>query len=342
MTEFCTEHCAAAPGAKTSTAPQKAFWVAPDTRRWLQLGLAATWLLDAVLQYQPFMFTPGFSQMIGATGQGNPAVVGGPITWNARLVGHHLAVTNAAFATVQLLLALGIAWRPTVKAALAASIAWSLGVWWFGEGLGGVLTGAANPVSGAPGAVIIYALLAVLLWPGGRGRSSSFVAGRPLGELPARLLWLVLWGSLACLAVEAAGRTAQGLHDMISAMADGEPGWIASIDRGAAALLAHRGPQASIILAVLFAIIAVGVFVPAPGARAAVALSVAVSAAIWIAGQDFGAILTGSGTDPNSGPLLILLAAAYWPARTARPPAAATMPERQAGGAEAAGPLRKE
>ena len=35
----------------------------------------------------------------------------------------------------------------------------------------------------------------------------------------------------------------------------------------------------------------------------------------------FGGILTGSGTDPNTGPLLMLLAAAYWPAtrRKARP-----------------------
>ena len=66
---------------------------------------------------------------------------------------------------MQLFLALGIAWRPTVKLALAASVAWSLGVWWLGEGLGGVLNGTADPVTGAPGAVILYALLAVLLWP---------------------------------------------------------------------------------------------------------------------------------------------------------------------------------
>ena len=291
---------------------------APDRRRWLQLGLAAIWLLDAVLQYQPSMFTTGFSQMIGATAQGNPAVVASPITWDARLVGHHLTVINAAFATIQLLLALGIAWRPTVKAALAASIVWSLGVWWFGEGLGGVLAGTANPVSGAPGAVIIYALLAVLLWPAGRGNSPSFVAGRPLGARPARVLWLVLWGSLAYFAVQAANRTSQGLHDMIAGMASGEPGWVASIDRGAASLLAHHGLQASIVLAVAVAIIAIGVFVPAPAARAAVAAAIVVSALIWIAGQDFGAIFTGSGTDPNSGLLLALLAVAYWPARATR------------------------
>ncbi len=139
-----------------------------DVRRVLQLGLAAIWLLDGVLQYQSFMFTKAFGQMIGATSAGNPGVVAHPINWNATLVEHHLVLLNAIFATIQLLLGLGIAYRPTVRLALAASIAWALGVWWFGEGLGGVLSGAASPLNGAPGAVIIYALLAVLLWPSDR------------------------------------------------------------------------------------------------------------------------------------------------------------------------------
>ncbi len=89
---------------------------------------------------------------------------------------------NTIFATIQLLLGVGIAFRPTVRFALAASIAWSLGVWWFGEGLGGVLNGGADPLNGAPGAVILYALLAVLLWPADRpGTPASFIAARAVG-----------------------------------------------------------------------------------------------------------------------------------------------------------------
>ena len=40
------------------------------------------------------------------------------------------------------------------------------------------------------------------------------------------------------------------------------------------------------------------------------------AAVIWVIGQAFGMILTGSATDPNSGPLLALLAMAYWPSLT--------------------------
>ena len=145
-------------------------------------GLAAIWLLDGVLQYQPFMYTRAFAQMLGAAAEGNPPVIARPITWDATLVGHHLVLLNTIFATIQLLLGLGIAFRPTVRLALAASIAWSLGVWWFGEGLGGVLNGGADPLSGGPGAVIIYALIAVLLWPADRpGAPAPFVAARAVG-----------------------------------------------------------------------------------------------------------------------------------------------------------------
>jgi len=106
-----------------------------DARRALQLGLAASWLLDALLQYQSSMYGKVFTQMIGGTATGNPSVIARPITWDATLVSHHQVLANTVFATIQLLLGVGIAFRPTLRVALAASITWALGVWWFGEGL---------------------------------------------------------------------------------------------------------------------------------------------------------------------------------------------------------------
>jgi hypothetical protein len=291
---------------------------APDARRGLQLALAGVWLLDALLQYQPFMYTKAFGRTLAATASGNPGVIAHPITWNAALVEHHAVALNTAFATIQLLLGLGIAFRPTVRLALGASIAWSLSVWWFGEGLGGVLNGTADPVSGAPGAVIIYALLAVLLWPadrhgGGTGAPAPFTAARAVGARAARALWLVLWLSLAWFALQPGSRAPQALHDMIAGMASGEPGWLATIDGKAAALVAHQGLAASIALAVVFTLVAAGVYLPPPGARDALVLAIMVAAVIWVVGQAFGMILAGGATDPNSGLLLVMLALAYWP-----------------------------
>jgi hypothetical protein len=41
-----------------------------------------------------------------------------------------------------------------------------------------------------------------------------------------------------------------------------------------------------------------------------------VSLVIWVVGEALGMILASGATDPNTGPLLVLLALAYWPART--------------------------
>jgi hypothetical protein len=307
-------------------------WAVPDRRRRLQLALAGIWLLDAVLQYQSFMFTRAFAQMLGATAAGNPAVIADPITWSARLIGNHVVVMNAIFATIQLLLGLGIAWRPTVKIALAASIVWSLAVWWLGEGLGSVLTGGASPVNGAPGAVILYALIAVLLWPAVRDRPAPFVAGRAVGVHAARVAWLALWGSLAYFALAPTSRAPQATSGMISDMASGEPGWLAWIDNHAASALSHHGLAVSIVLAIALIVVAVGVFLPSPALRATLVLALVLAAAIWLA-EGLGGMLTGSGTDPNSGPLLALLALAYWPvanavSRQAATPAPAPMGEQ--------------
>jgi hypothetical protein len=284
-----------------------------DPRRKLQLALGVIWVLDGILQYQPSMFTKSFPGMLAESAHGNPAVVAAPITWSATLIDHHVAVLNALFATIQLALGLGIAWRPTLKLALAASVAWSLAVWWLGEGFGGILAGTASPVNGAPGPVILYAVLAVLLWPAERDPGAPFVAGRVIGRRPAQAVWLVLWGSLAAFALLPASRAPGAISDVLSHSASGAPAWLAWIDTHAASALNHHGLAASIVLAVLLALVAIAVYLPAPAVRAAVVLAIVLAAALWLA-QGMGELFTGLATDPGSGPLLALLALAFWPA----------------------------
>ena len=111
------------------------------------------------------MFGPGFANMLANAAAGNLAVISSPILWTSHLVAHDPVPWNTMFALTQLAIAVGLLWRPAVKAALAGSIAWSLAVWWLGEGLGGLLTGTASSGHRAPGAVILYALIAALAWP---------------------------------------------------------------------------------------------------------------------------------------------------------------------------------
>jgi hypothetical protein len=306
-----------------ATAARRLAAVDPVVRR-LQLALAGLWLLDAVLQFQAFMFTRGFAVMLTAAARGNPAAVAAPAEWAAGLVARYDPAADAAFGAIQLLIAVGIAWRPTVKFALAASVAWSLAVWWLGEGLGGILNGTASPVNGAPGPVLLYALLAVLLWPRMPGRwparrsPASFAAARFTGPAIAKLAWIVLWGSLACLALLPATRAPGALRTVIAQQSAGQPRWLSGIDARLAALAGQHGPAVAIGLAAVLTVIAIGVYLPGRARRAVLVLAVVTAAAVWIA-QGLGGMLTGSGTDPNSGPLLALLAVAFWPMATAGP-----------------------
>jgi hypothetical protein len=288
-------------------------WAAPDLRRKLQLVLAAIWLLDAILQFQSAMFTRAFAQMLAGGAAGNPGLLARPIGWSAALIGQHTAAANAAFAVIQLGLGLGIAWRPVTRIALGASIAWALGVWWLGEGFGGILTGTAGLIDGAPGPALLYAILAVLLWPSRPDRPAPFTAAGAIGTRAARVVWLMLWASLAYFALQPAVRAPRAISATISGMTAGQPHWLATLGGHGAALLAGHGLLVSAVLAAAFAVIALGPYLPPRWSRGILAAAVALAATIWLA-QGLGGILTGMGTDPGSAPLLALLALAYWPA----------------------------
>jgi hypothetical protein len=279
-----------------------------QARRGLQVALGLIWLLDAALQFQPFMFGRGFAtQIIEPAAAGNPALVARPLLWSAHLMAAHPVACDAAFAAVQLAIAAGILLPRTVRPALAVSVAWALGVWWLGEGLGGTLSGA-SPLAGAPGAVILYALIAVLLWP--RSEPGSRAALGP------RAAWTVLWGFLAVGLLLPANRAPGAVSGQLAAAGAGEPGWIGSFEHGLASVTAGHGLAVSLALAALCWLTALGVWDDTL-TRPALILAGLLGVLFWIA-QAFGGLATGMATDPNSGPLLVLLAACYWPAAPPR------------------------
>jgi hypothetical protein len=272
-------------------------------------------LLDAALQFQPYMFGPFFvTQGIEPASAGNPAIVVSSTTWASEVMLRHIALYNTVFAAIQLLIALGLLWRRTVRPALAASIVWALFVWWFGESLGGILIGS-SPLTGVPGAVILYALIAILLWPADRPRTSRLSSPAtcgPLGARAANLLWLILWGSFSYYLLLPGNRSPDTISG-IFAVTDGQPGWITSLMNGLSSLAGQRGTEISVVLAVCCAVTAVGVF-GRTVIRPALILAMALGLLFWVA-EGFGGTLTGQGTDVNTGPILVLLAACYWPAR---------------------------
>jgi hypothetical protein len=315
-----------APGSCGISAPEP-IRRSRDLQRTFLLVLATLWLLDAVLQLQPFMFTPGsngFSGMLRGVADGDPGWIAHTITWNASIVDHHPVLTNTLFALIQFLIAFGIASTRARKPALVLSVVWALAVWWFGEGLGGVFSGGATPFGGGPGGVLFYAVLAILLWPS-EGADEPFVAARAVGAPAARVVWVVVWVLMALLSVVGSGRSPQALKDLVAGLNSGEPGWLAHINRFSEALFLHDGTALAILLALVCLVVAIGIFLPPRFTKATLFLAVTVFGLMWVVVQDVGGILAGGATDPNAAPLIILLALIYWPSTTARSTPSATV-----------------
>ncbi len=103
-------------------------------------------------------------------------------------------------------------------------------------------------------------------------------------------------------------------------MGNGQPVWVTFLVNSFAAFSSHNGVALNIAGAIVLALIAVGIFLPQPWTRSVVIAGVVVAAFIWVVGEALGALFGGQGTDVNSGPLLALIAIAYWPATRSTTP----------------------
>jgi hypothetical protein len=272
------------------------------TRRHLQVSLGVLWLLDGLLQCQPFMFTRQFAVQVLA-----PASVGQPSTLAdlMHVVGAatllHPAVANGAFAIIQIVLGLALFTRRFSRPVLAASIVWALSVWIVGEGIGGIAAGGTL-LTGAPGAAVLYAVIALLAWPT-RERGS--------GDRPSRLAlsaWCALWLMGSGLQLIDGNDSSRSLTMMLRAGESSAPGWVAAIDRHLVSLRLPSWTAAALIA--LFVLVAVWALVPGWTRQLSIGLGVLISLAGWLLFQGLGDLTSGQATDPNSGPLIVLLAVA--------------------------------
>jgi hypothetical protein len=288
----------------------------PGAQRRLQIALGLIWLVDGALQCQPLMFGRSFiSQIILPNEAGQPSFIAAPISWSAHLIEPRVVLFNTFAAAIQLLIGLGLIYRPMVKSALLTSFGWAFGVWWIGEGLGGLLTGSASPLTGAPGAALLYVIAGAIAWPRDRSQPGGDADAVP-GRRRARLVWAALWFGSAALWLLPPNRAAGAVHDQIANAPPGA-GWLSSLHSALTSATGGRGLAIAIVAASLSAAIGTSAIVDR-WARASLALSVAIGLVYFVIGQGMGGVLTGSGTDPGSGPLLILLAISLYQPRRAR------------------------
>jgi hypothetical protein len=294
------------------------------TRRGLEIVLGVLWLLDGALQFQPYMFTKAFFEdILGMANMGLPGPVSTVDLHIASMLLAQPALFNSIFAALQVALGVGLLRRCSANIARGVSVAWALGVWVIGEGLGGLGMDGTGLLTGAPGAALLYAVLGVALWP---ALSSSVGAGPVSGCAVlrgqwVRYCWLVVWLAVALLEFEPLNHAAGVPSAQLVDIGQGEPSGIASVNAAVGNVFAGSGLVFAVLLGLCCGFVGIGVLAPRTR-RVALGAGIALAVLTGLFGQDLGGLFTGRATDPGTGPLLVLFAISLWPLtdRGSRPP----------------------
>ena len=270
-----------------------------DVRSVIAKCLGALWILDGLLQFQPAMFGQDFvTDVLVPNLSAQPhwmydVVNCGIYLWNLNPALNDLGAGLLQTA-IGLLLLLPISNR-WFKFGAWVSIVWGIVVWLCGEGAGQLLTGVASFYTGAPGAVLLYVLLAALLLiPELRTRRFVQLGG-----------WLFILG--AALQLQSAFWTLDGVQGAAMA-AMMEPMHILNAFPIYISNILGLDPVISNWLLVLLPF-GVGLALVFKPNRTTGIIALVFLFFVWWVGQDFGMLSTfptGVPTDPSTAPLLAL------------------------------------
>ena len=298
-------------------------------RKVLRIGFAVLWLLDGILQAQPDMAVGLPSQVIKPTAQTSPVWVQHLVNWAGTSWSYH--PIQAAAGAVWIQIGIGI-WLLLARRGQLSRLAglvsagWGLVVWAFGESFGGIFAPGLSWLTGAPGAVLCYAVAGALLaLPLGIWRSPR------TGQLMSSCFGIFLVGMAVLQAWPGRGFW-QGqvngqpgpLTSAVQSMATmSQPSALADLESGFASFVRADGFAVNLVAVIVLAATGLTFATRRPRAVRLALIALAVfGLADWVLVQDLG-FLGGMGTDPNSMiPMLLLATAGYLALAPAPSPAA--------------------
>ena len=294
------------------------------SRKALQRLLGVLWLIDGLLQLFPEMWTMNMvNGVMKPMLQGQPVWIEPSLQFIVTQTTIHLFAVNALIAIVQICLGLGLlllseGW---MKELVWISIVWAFIVWYGGEGMSMLLTGQASVLTGAPGAVLLYPLLGLVIYPRQQtGEAAQDGKTDQSTLLPRKYLRWVLagfWGFAALLQLQPYWWQAGQISGAIGGMV-GQGGLnrvlVDPVLQRLSTLTANSEIPLNIALIVVFLALGIGLAVSSDKQRRLwLIASIVVSLIIWYCSEAFGMIFTGMATDFNSGLLLVVMALACWP-----------------------------
>ena len=300
----------------------------PRGRRLLRTAFGVLWIFDGLLQVQPKMAGGLATQVIGPAAASSPAWVQHLVNWGGTIWSYHPVEAAAASVWIQvgigawLIAAGGGAWS---RLPGAASVAWGLIVWVFGESFGGIFAPGLSWLTGAPGGVLCYVAAGALIalppdaWHSPRRPAAG-------GGFPRCGRWLlaglgVFFAGMAVLQAWPGRGSWQGvvhgkpgpLAGMVREMAaTPQPHVLSALLSGFASFVARHGFAVNLVVVLALAGLGALFLTGRPRlVRSGVAAGIVFCLVTWVLVQDLG-FLGGLGTDPNSMiPLILLFSAGY-------------------------------
>src|SRR5215469_2818824 len=114
------------------------------SQKHLRYILGALWLIDAILQVQPQMFTTNMiNSVLLPTLNAQPAPIAASLYFITVTISQHLVFVNLLIAIVQAEIGIFLLTGFWVRGTVILSIVWAPIVWYGGEGMNMLLTGQA-------------------------------------------------------------------------------------------------------------------------------------------------------------------------------------------------------
>lgn len=286
------------------------------SQKLLRYALGTLWLIDAIFQVQPQMFTTNMiNSVLLPTLSSQPVPVAASLHTIIMMITQHLVFFNLLIAVVQAEIGLFLLAGLWVRETVILSCVWALIVWYGGEGMNMLFTGQASVLTGAPGAVLLYPLLGLLVYPRKTPSSSSreYLLSRERFHRVLAGFWIFAallqlqpyWWQRGQISQAIGAMT--GLGGLNTVVVDPV---LVPLSRLTVSL---EVPLNSALI-VIFLGLGTGLLLVRPAhRRLLLILSILLSLAIWWGTQAFGMILTGMATDFNSGLLILLMTLACWP-----------------------------
>ncbi len=276
-----------------------------STKILFQKILGLFWFLDGLLQAQPSMPREFIPMVVEPAMSGQPQWLEKLGNLGINMWTLHTVSTDATTVIIQVLIGVMlIVGNETAiaKIGLNLSIVWGLIIWAIAEGMGSIFVTGASILSGAPGAVLLYVIAAVLLLRMDKNKFDSGAAGKVLWNITGGVFLL---GALVQLLPAEGFFRGSNLSALFQNAASnpqpillkGPIDWLASIS-------ASYPMALNLIISGLIVVTALGIL-SNRNRRFWLYFVSSVLVLVWWFGMDFGAV-GGVGTDFNLAPVLFV------------------------------------